>query len=134
MEDMIWTDELAVGVEAFDFEHREMITLLNRVNHLLAMGRKEEILEHALHAFINYTRFHFTHAEGILERFSWGGLDDHRGEHEKLLAQVTEYYQRCKKGDIELSDEELYFLKHWLIDHIRDTDVKYKDFLADKAF
>jgi len=81
---------------------------------------------------IDYTRYHFERAEEIFEKYNYSELEHHKQLHQDLIQQVLDISKELlSEGETEkVSDDFFEFLKHWLVDHILEEDLKFKDFLA----
>ena len=85
-----WKDEFATGIESVDFEHREMIALINDL-HAEMVGRKDsDSIEQFLgdvHAAISA---HFALEERIMQRSGYHEYLAHKENHEELLDQIRD--------------------------------------------
>lgn len=124
-----WSDDLSVGVEAVDAEHRELIEHLEGLRRAHAAGQGG--LVSALDALIDATHRHFENEEAAMARSSYPQLADHVRSHIELSSRVLQIRQRLAAGDVStLGFELLGFLDGWLLDHIRTADRAFGAFLA----
>jgi hemerythrin len=126
-----WSEQLEVGVEKFDLQHRKLIDMLNEFYD--AMRRKSEraILIKIVKGLIEYTMEHFRDEEQALFDVNYPELEIQKSEHEKLRREVNTFMQRYR--DDEVSSYDFFeFLKNWIINHVLVTDKKYKEYLENK--
>jgi hemerythrin len=132
MEYIKWTEDLSVGVNLFDDEHKRLFELVNNLNQLIVVGDKTAALEKALSGLIDYTKYHFKNEEGVMKKHGYPVFEKHKAEHDKLTAKVEEFHTRLNDGKVNFSLELIKFLNDWLVNHIQGTDKEYKSFFAGK--
>jgi hemerythrin-like metal-binding protein len=133
MDIITWSESLSVGVDAFNKEHQQLISLINELNNALLIGSSAKTMENTLARLAKYTEIHFNHEEEYMRLHDYPSYEGHRKEHEELKKQVADYYEQLKSGRKSFSLSLLNFLKDWLTNHILGTDMKYKDFFAKKG-
>lgn len=125
-----WSNELDVGVEAMNAEHRHLIDRMNRFSDLARGGTRSEALA-ALADLGAYTVEHFRHEEELMQGMGFPELKKHQGVHRRLLEQFSDKSEEYKRsGDPE---DLLMFLKVWLKSHIKGIDTKYGKHAATAA-
>jgi hemerythrin-like metal-binding protein len=72
-----WTDDLSVGVELFDNEHKELVRLVNDLNQLIFVGDRFSN-EKALAGLIEYTKTHFADEESIMVKYNYPDYKKHK--------------------------------------------------------
>jgi hemerythrin len=79
---------------------------------------------------ISYTRYHFTAEERLMQKYNYPEFREHQAEHVKLAGQVEHFINDYAEGETQIDDKVMEFLKHWLVDHILNTDVAFGLFLS----
>lgn len=126
-----WSDELLLGLEAEDDDHREMFGLMNRVFSAASLGADQ--VSQAVAELCLFTREHFDREQDSMERAGYPGRDAHRYDHEYLVFQLDVLIERLMEtGPAHVADELLDLLKRWLCDHIMTYDAAFADFLREK--
>ena len=129
---MEWKDEYLVGVDSVDFEHRELIELINALHANLAESESES--GEAVPAFLGeiYTKIaaHFALEEREMRVRGYDEYADHKADHERLLDEIREIMD-----DYELRgafDEETLAarLGDWFGTHFRTKDARLHKHLA----
>lgn len=121
-----WTDDMSVGVDRLDQDHRTLIGLLNELHAVLSDDGTEGAVGHALGELIRYTYYHFGAEERLLEEAGYADLEAHRQSHRAMAERV-----RRMESDFHadpravVADELAAFLSDWLVHHIRSEDMRY---------
>ena len=121
-----WKDDFKTGIAALDYEHREMINLINELYiDLAGDGSRENIV-----AFLGevYARIaaHFALEESVMRERRYDGLPVHKLDHERLLDEIRELMDSYEDSD----DDETFRakfggrLKAWFVDHFREQDAR----------
>jgi hemerythrin len=121
---LTWSDDLAVGNNFIDNDHKKLIDMVNRLHALMQEGKGKDVLDKVLHNLISYTQEHFRREEDFMRNLRYPGFQDHKDEHEKLLTQVLDLQKRFESGAATLSIQVLHFLRDWLINHIGKSDLE----------
>ncbi len=94
-------------------------------------GKGNIIMGKALQELVDYTKYHFTAGEKLMERAKYNGLALHKMQHAKFVKKVDELNKKHKNGEKIISMEVMNFLKEWLINHILGSDHKYSSAMND---
>ena len=72
--------------------------------------------------------FHFASEEQAFAAFGWADAlaKGHKAIHDKFVADAS--------AVSEVTDGVMDFIKSWLVDHIKGSDMKYKDTLGGKTW
>ena len=117
-----WTDELSVGNQFIDDDHKKLIKLVNDFHDAMEQGRGNEVIGKVLNNLIIYTKQHFKREEDEMQRIKYQRLLAHQLEHDKLIKEVTELQNNFAGGKAMLSIKVSKFLRDWLLTHILQTD------------
>jgi len=128
-----WTDDLSVGVELFDNDHKELISIINRLHDSISVRAQQAVLSSLLNDLLKYTIFHFGHEEGYMIQYGYPGYEKHKVEHEGLVSKVEDYIGQIASGRSSFSLSLMGFLKEWLVNHIMKSDRDYKEFFSEKG-
>ncbi len=132
MEFIEWGEHLSVGVTVFDNEHKQLVSLVNKLNQALLAGSAKKTMQEILQSLVNYTKIHFKHEEDYMVLYDYPEYEKHKKEHDTLTEQVMDFYTRYQAGETVFSFELMNFLKDWLTNHILISDKKYKKFFQSK--
>ena len=126
-----WDENLSVGVEQFDREHRKLIAIMNELFDAIQTGHAELVLGPILVRLVDYTMTHFSNEERAMREAGYEGLAEHKALHDELIRRVAEVQRHYREGAASVVSTELMdFLKNWLIGHIQIEDKQYAPVLA----
>jgi len=130
---VIWKEEYSVGIESIDTDHKKLLQLINRLQTSSIYQTGEEFDKEALNELIEYTKFHFTREEKMMEENGYPDFDAHKQQHRDMTDQVVQKIKEYEDDHEKTIDDLLDYLKKWLINHINGTDKKYSAFLREKG-
>ncbi len=130
-----WNENLSVGVELIDAQHKTWIDRYNNVVAAVAARQGPAELGKTLEFLIDYTETHFSTEEKNMAAGNYPGLVDHKAKHDELrgtLADLTRDFR--EEGATHMVSDALdTFLGNWLIDHIKSTDMKFGAFVKEQG-
>ena len=85
-----WKDGYSVGIEAVDHEHRELISLINRLHDELTAGASSCSIAAFLGEIYKAISAHFALEERFMRESGYDQLFEHKGAHEELLEEIRE--------------------------------------------
>ena len=120
-----WRDDFRVGIEEVDFEHRELIELINSTHAQARAGARAESLDRALGAIHSAISAHFALEEKVMRARHYDALDQHKADHERLLDDIRDIMD-----DVVLRgvfDESAFGqrLAEWFGVHFRTHDARF---------
>lgn len=122
-----WTQEISVGIEEIDEQHKILVGLLNEINEAVQQKRSNTIAAEILNKLIEYTRIHFAVEESIMRILNYPEYVLHKEQHKALMKGVINLAEKLEAGKITVGFELQNFLKSWLIKHILTVDKKYTE-------
>lgn len=126
-----WRDSYSVGVKKFDDEHKVLLELINEMFVIVRDSQDVANLDVTVNKLIQYTQEHFTDEEQALEEANYPNLTDHKAIHSKLLEDVKSYKKRVDENDENAILGFYHFLRDWLLTHILEEDMQYKEYFAE---
>src|SRR5262245_57046600 len=85
-----WKDEYSVGIEAVDFEHKQLINLINQLEQKLSASD----FKHSVPAFfgdlLKGISAHFALEEKFMRDHTYARLGAHKQDHERLLDELRD--------------------------------------------
>jgi hemerythrin len=119
-----WTDDLSVGNEALDSQHKKLIDMINRLDddHLSEADLGEVIL-----GLLEYAATHFRDEEAYFVKAAPEIVAHHFESHGLFVSEAYHFVQRFHRGEALSLRKPVYdFLCKWLINHIRAEDCQYR--------
>jgi len=119
---VIWTDAIEVGVDALNKDDQILVSMLNR---LMCLAADDPDVDNIINELIEYTQYHFSREEAIMEACGYLGFERHYNLHRRLIDDVNLHAEAWRN---ERNQENLNqfrkFLKDWLFNHILKEDTK----------
>jgi hemerythrin-like metal-binding protein len=134
---MEWTQELAVGVETIDSQHRELFSRINKLVRAIKEHRCKDEIDGTIAFLEEYARTHFSMEEQLMKDASYEGLASHQGHHAQYMANLAELKQeaslpRVSGMSYDLSVTANQIVVDWIVDHIMKIDRKFGEFLRQR--
>jgi hemerythrin len=124
-----WDQSYSVKVNRCDDDHKKLFALINNLHDAMLTGKGGEVVQSVVQELLNYTKYHFTAEEALLEKAHYPGLSGHRAQHQEFVKRVEKFQQDIASSATGRSVDVLEFLKNWLSSHIKDIDQKYSSHL-----
>ena len=122
---MPWTEQLEVGVDKIDEQHRWLVNTTNTLHALLRSGEAPaEKVGAILEQLMDYSMNHFIVEEEILQRLGHPESEAHKAQHNLFCEQVMDLLTRHDLGET-VGLDALNLLKNWLTNHIVKVDKHY---------
>ena len=128
-----WSDNLTIGVEVIDDQHKTLIEHLNKVSVALESNQGEKEVANTLDFLIKYTDYHFSKEEEYMEKYNYPGLAEQKEKHEiykQLLNKMEQEFIEDGASKMLASSIDT-LLMNWLTKHIEGIDLKFGQFLQD---
>lgn len=126
-----WSKEYNIGIEYIDQDHKKLLHLLNQFSIAYDYAQCEEFEREALEDLVSWTKYHFKREEKLMEDYGYPGLAAHKEEHQAMMDQVEEYVSIYNREGHDSLKQVTNLLTFWLINHIQESDTKYRDYLLE---
>jgi hemerythrin len=130
---LTWSDELSVGIQEIDEQHKVLVDLLNDLHDAVLHRHGRDAIGPILGRLAEYTRIHFAVEESLMRILDYPEYEKHKEEHVSLIEQVTDLDKKFKQDNLNVSMNLLHFLKDWLSEHIICSDKDYGPFFLSKG-
>ena len=128
-----WSEEYSVGIEEIDNQHQKWISIVNELHDSIMEARGISSLKELIREMEEYTDFHFSAEEEMLQKAGWPELDRHKRIHFSFKQQITQLKRDISSGELVLRSQVMSVIKNWLIDHILKEDQEYSEFILNKT-
>jgi len=118
-----WREQLSVGNNVIDADHKHLIDIINRVEASLHANNRNE-LSAELAALEKYSREHFAREEKIASAAGYAYVPKLSESHAELLESINRI--KCEISDEWTPVAIEHFsglLRAWLIDHVIKEDL-----------
>lgn len=125
-----WSDDFAIGLDAVDHEHRELIALINGLHRSLAEDAPRAEIERVLGEIESGIGAHFALEEKTMLDLNYDGYRAHKADHESLLDDIRDISDAYDEGAYEeMSGLLSEHLRKWFSVHFREMDARLHRFL-----
>lgn len=126
-----WSNDLSVGIEEIDAQHKVLVDLLNQMHEAIQQRHATQVTSSIIDQLGEYTRVHFAVEESLMRILHYPEYERHKEEHEQLIEQLSELRAKLDTGKSSISFELAHFMRTWLTQHIMESDKRYTShFLA----
>ncbi len=119
-----WKDEFAVGIPAVDYEHRELIDMINDLyTSMLRPGSRNAVADFLGEIYAKIAA-HFALEERIMRDRKYDRYEDHKRDHERLLDEIRDIMDSYE--DDTTFDERMLEarLTPWFTEHFKTHDAR----------
>ena len=136
MSNIVWNDNLSVGIDLIDEQHRNLIGKIGELDDALHTGQGPAEIVRILSFLMDYTKYHFGTEERNMRAHGYPSIDAHLVKHEEFKATLTNLSDDFREEGATqgLADSIETLLMNWFVKHIKDVDHKFGDFLRENDF
>lgn len=127
------SDKYRLGLPAIDAQHQRLVNLINELYDTLSVTSDKSIIDPILGYVVKLSREHFDVEERMMLDMHYPDIEAHIGRHmtfNETLATIIVQYQQ---GNIDVTLENLKYLSHWYIEHIKTADSHYCEFIKKES-
>jgi len=124
MAKFIWTDQLNVGIEVIDQQHRRIVEYINQLDDARSNNYSREEIGFLINELVDYTISHFGFEESLQEEAGYPFLKSHQKVHELFTKRVADFQTRYNNGE-DVTKGLNSLLVTWLFNHIKRDDNDY---------
>ena len=118
---LVWQDDLNIGIEVIDNQHKRIVEMLNHL-HVAQQGLQRLAVAEVIDELVDYTMSHFAFEEELMEEAGYPFCAAHKRVHEIFGKRVSDYRLRFQAGE-----DVTTMLSRWLFNHIRGDDKAYAE-------
>ncbi|MGR8932536.1 MAG: bacteriohemerythrin [Gammaproteobacteria bacterium] len=121
---LTWNDQLILGIESVDRQHKQLVDLINQLDEAVALGSDKQTINGIVKALVDYTIYHFRHEEELMQKTGYKDekLDEHVGEHLEFVDKIKQIQNDIQHDTTTITKDLLDFLVDWMCNHILKTD------------
>jgi hemerythrin len=126
-----WNEGLAVGVQAIDRQHQELIAHINSLLNAMKQGQGRQEIGRLLRFVEDYVGVHFSAEEKLMVQHQYPDYPAHKAQHTGFVRDFCRLKDEVESAP--LSSVPLMHIQRrvcdWLINHIGKTDRCLGEFL-----
>ncbi len=127
-----WSDDLSVGIDAMDEDHKMLFGLLQRCLEVMAEGAAQEKITAIVKELRDSAQYHFGREEAVMAACDYPGLANHIQVHKFLLKEVGKMQMKVIRNKLDCNALGV-LLTSWLVDHIQGMDHAYMTYCQGKG-
>ncbi len=126
-----WTDDLAVGIELIDNQHKELFKAVNDLTEAMWDGRGREQAQKLMVFLGDYVVLHFGAEESLMVKKNFQRYKEHKQLHDKFVEEFVRFKATFESGesDANFTVKVLDETCDWLRNHIKKMDKELGVFL-----
>ena len=126
-----WQNSYSVGIRLIDEQHMELVKLTNKLfaNCMAGHERSRNTFLETIHEAVDYTGYHFSTEEKVMDRVNYPDFQKHKLEHANFVREIFNKVEDFKAGKILAPLGFVYFLRDWVLHHIAVNDKKLGNYL-----
>ena len=125
-----WRDQLSVGNDLIDTDHKHLIEIINKAEERLRCGNRKELAV-TLEMLSRYSKTHFEREELIARAVGYPGAEQLHVSHTKLVATLETFRQEVVENwTEEVIGKFATYLRDWLIQHVIKEDLPMKPWMT----
>lgn len=124
MAKIFWTNQLNVGIEVIDNQHRRIADYINLLDDALSNDHTKNDIGMLINDLVDYTISHFGFEESLQEEAGYLYVKAHRKVHVLFTKRVADFQARFDNGE-DVSESLHDMLVTWLLNHIKHDDADY---------
>ena len=134
MKTIQWQDDLSIGIGPIDAQHKKWIEHFNETSEAIASSKSQAQISKTLGFLADYTETHFYSEEKYMRENNYPAFAQHKAMHDELRATLTNLVRDYQEEGAtqDLADAIETFLGNWLLNHIREVDMKFGAYIADQ--
>lgn len=126
-----WRESLAIGVDAIDNQHKELLQRFDKLLNACQAGKGIEELKTLMAFLEEYVITHFSDEEGLQRQHRYPEYEAHHAEHLYFIDKIKKLRAETNEEGVSTHHvvEANNMLLKWLLNHISRVDKKLGDFI-----
>jgi hemerythrin len=125
-----WRDQLSVGNDLVDSDHKYLIDIINKVEISMKANNRVELMA-LLDELGHYGQTHFEREELVAKAVGYPKADQLHESHMKLVSSLVKIKEDVGENWTEEGQVQFTaFLRDWLIQHVIKEDIPMKPWMT----
>lgn len=126
MQLLAWKDEFKTGIPDIDYEHENLVKLINELHANTLIHADKRALDEVLGEILAQISAHFALEEKIMRDIRYADYQSHKAEHEDLLDGIRDIMEDVRKDPgFDYTKALEGRLNAWFGNHFRNADSKF---------
>lgn len=129
-----WTEDLALGIDILDTQHKAMIQQLNRLVEAVETDKNSDEVRNIINFLEDYVFQHFAQEEGIMKEYQYPEYEYHRELHADFIRDFALLRSQFLVSEVSSSLMEAFKnqVKNWIEEHLQKVDKALGTFIRSK--
>ena len=127
-----WNDRMLVHIPEIDEQHKELVSMINRLHESLLAGEGNRSVKSAISFLMQYVLIHFSAEEHLMRDNAFPDYKEHKRRHDEYVERLKGFITKYKSNTPLLAREMLLFLGDWARNHISGVDMDYAPYIQKK--
>lgn len=129
-----WQDNFNIGIDEIDLQHKKLLQIFNELYALSTDGSQNYrvLIGKTLKKLSNYTHYHFSEEENVMQHYDYPELDTHKSLHQDFINKLSTSTKLILAGDSTQGLQLCSFLLDWILNHILKSDKKMALYINTK--
>ena len=120
-----WREEFNTGIPDVDYEHRELVDLINRLHTHVVSGTDRARVSEFLGEVFARIAAHFALEESIMRKHGYDEYQAHKAEHEQLLDEIRDIMDAQEVPTTSSYEQKLAStVRDWFVNHFKSKDAR----------
>jgi hemerythrin-like metal-binding protein len=124
-----WDEKYSVGIQLIDKQHMKIVELINELVENIRDSREDYIINEVLKDLTEYSSYHFTLEEKLLQKYSYEDKHDHEIKHREFTEKINSLRIEQNVRAKEVPWQTLDYLENWFHIHELKTDLEFYQYL-----
>ena len=124
-----WDENLNIGVERIDLQHRQLINTINELHLAVQYGTSGDVILPLIARLHDYANAHFLSEELLFADLGYQVIEEHKQEHLNFISQIEGLSKQFSYNKDFLAVHIKDLLLSWFYHHIRTKDMEYKELI-----
>lgn len=124
MKYLLWNEQYSVGVDSIDYEHQNLMEMINMIYAELDDRRDIEEIKRTISDVHTEISAHFALEERIMQQAGYAEYAAHKNDHEELLDQIRTMMDAIEDDPEPILDLLSEELSNWFSGHFVSFDAR----------
>lgn len=129
---MVRKDDFRFGVIWQDFQHGQLIELMDKLERLSDRQNEKELFKYTVAFLVMYANHHFSLEEEYMNRYGYFDTAYHTAEHKKFVQRLKTFRSHHADYTPEALADLVADIRTWIKTHILGNDRKLAEFILTK--
>lgn len=128
-----WKEDLAIGIDRIDNQHKELVARIDGLFEACNRGRGKDEIQKVVDYLEEYVVTHFADEEALQKEYGYPEYNTHKQLHDQFIKDFGALKDSLREGVTpSLIIKMNKLLVDWLLNHIKKSDKALGVYIKDK--